>query len=139
MMQIASTQAAFGARLVEGEKKLWLHPNRMPDFLAMNIANNGGNIAGGGLGLYTPQMNDALLKRGYVADYLGVKLIQDITVPETEAWMFGPAEFVGLTAIRTDMAVESMKDVNRNADVLSIYSDLGFLIRWGKGYQKLTV
>lgn len=150
--QLATGVAQFGARLVEGAKKLWINPARMADLVLFNSA---APAATGGFGYFAPNTQEALLKKGYIGDFLGMEVVTDIVVPYTDSsvptdsklgtgsenvtgYILGPAEYVGVIAVRTDLTVETMKDANRFADVMAGWMDEGFYIRWVKGIQRLT-
>ncbi len=150
IQQLANGVAGFGARLVEGAKKLWINPARQADLLLFNIG------AAAGLGFFAPNIQEALLKKGYAGDILGMEVVTDIVVPYLDSavasdslgavattenvmgYILGPAEYVGVIAIRTDLTVETMKDANRFADVFALWADLGMYIRWVKACQRLT-
>jgi hypothetical protein len=79
-------------------------------------------------------------------------VISDIVVPQTgatdnastgnsavAAYMLGEPEYVGIIAIRTDLKIESFKDVKQFADLFAMYMDLGMYVRWLKGIQQLSV
>ena len=134
--QLAKAQAAFGGRLISGPLKIWLHPERRSDFVLFNFV---GATTPGGFGYFAPNTQDVLLQKGHTGSFLGMDIFEDIVVPNTEAYIFGPADFVGLTAIRTDLAIETMKDANRFADVFAGWMDVGFYIRWLKAIQPLSV
>ena len=133
--QLAKAQASFGGRLISGPLKIWLHPERRADFVLFNFV---GATTPGGFGYFAPNTQDVLLQKGHTGSFLGMDIFEDIVVPQTEAYIFGPADFVGLTAIRTDLAIETMKDANRFADVFAGWMDVGFYIRWLKAIQPLS-
>ncbi len=133
--QLAEAQAAFGGRGIEGALKIWMNPVRRADFVTFNNGNNGG------LGFFAPNTIDTLLTKGFqgALPSLGMDVVSDIVVPTNEVFILGPADFVGLVVIRTDLAIETMKDPNRLADVLTGWMDIGFYIRWVKAIQMLKV
>lgn len=148
--QLADGVASFGSRLVEGAKKLWINPRRQKDLVLFNVG------AAAGLGFFAPNTQEALLKKGYIGDILGMEVVTDIVVPyldsrvasdslgsvatleDIQGYILGPAEYVGVIAIRTDLTVETMKDANRFADVFALWQDLGMYVRWCKALQRLT-
>ena len=152
--QLANGVAGFGARMVEGAKKLWINPQRSADLVLFNVG-----ATTGGLGFFAPNTQDMLLKKGYAGDILGMEVVTDIVVPyldsnvfvdsklgaslggnykeDVQGYLLGPAEYVGVIAIRTDLSVETMKDANRFADVFAGWQDIGMFIRWTKAMTRL--
>lgn len=150
--QLSDAVAAFGARLVDGSKKLWINPSRVSD---LNLFNIRSASVGGGAGFFAPQMMDAILRKGSVGEILGMEVISDIAVPYLDSgvytdskletgsenimgYILGPAENVGVIVVRTDLSVETMKDANRFADVFALWQDLGMYSMWTKAMQRLT-
>ena len=151
--QIGYSNAAFGSRLIEGTKKLWMNPIHQGDFVTFNQGTAG--TATGGLGYFMPQFQESLMKRGYIGDILGSEVIGDIVIPAQEngiyvdsiaqgstenvmAYHLAPSDFLGVRVIRTDMVVESQKMVGSMSDQLGVYMESGLFIRWVKGIQRFT-
>jgi hypothetical protein len=152
--QLAIANARFGSRLIKGPKKLWINPEHEADLVLFN--NTGAPAVGGGLGYFAPNTQEMLLQKGNIGTILGADIYSDIVVPSKETnvpvdsknpggptekvmgYMLGPAEFVGIIVIRTDLSIETLKDPNRFADVFAGWCDIGFFIRWCKGLQRLT-
>lgn len=151
--QVATSNANFASRLITGTKKLWINPTHEADFVLFNQSNPA--AGNGGLGYFAPQMQEALLKRGYVADFLGNEVISDVVVPSHETgvttdslagtgseavigYHLASPDFLGVRVIRTDMVVESQKMVAQMADQLGVMMETGLFIRWVKGCQRLS-
>lgn len=150
--QLSLALANFGARLIDGPKKLWINPSRVHD---LNMFNFGGPGTGGN-GFFAPETQDIIMKKGTVGNILGAEVVQDIVVPRTDTgvavdskatggatedvlgYILGPAEYVGIIAIRTDLSIETLKDATRFSDVFAGWADVGMFIRWVKALQRLT-
>ncbi len=151
--QVAKSVANFGSRLIKGPKKLWINPQRQSDLVLFNF---NGTAVGGGLGYFAPNTQEILLQKGNIGTWLGCEVYEDIVVPTLDTgvqidskdisagvedilgYILGPAEYVGLIAIRTDLSIETLKDATRFADVFAGWMDVGFFIRWTKALQRLT-
>jgi hypothetical protein len=148
--QLAQAKADFGSRLIPGPLKLWINPSREADLVLFNIPTGG---VGGGFGFFAPNTQEALLNKHNVGSFMGMDVYADVVVPVTDAtapiaggtteqvggYILGPAEYVGIIAIRTDLSIETMKDVSRFADVFAGWMDLGMYARFVKGFQRLVV
>jgi hypothetical protein len=148
IQQIANAQAGFGARLVPGPLKMWINPLRGADLKTFNLAPGG---VAGGLGFFVPNMQEALLNKHNTATFMGMDVYEDVVVPYLDSgvanstggtenimgYLIGPAEYTGILVIRTDLVIETMKDINRYADVFAGWMDLAFYSRWVKGFQRL--
>jgi len=148
VQQLAVAVANFGARLVEGSKRLWINPARQSDLVLFNVPTAGS----GGLGFFAPNTQEILLQKGNIGNFLGTEVFTDIVVPLLDSgvsdglggtedimgYILGPAEYVGVIVIRTDLSIETLKDANRFADVFAGWMDEGFYIRWVKALQRLT-
>ncbi len=149
--QLSLAISRFGSRLIDGQKKLWINPTRLHD---LNMFNFG--LATGGNGFFAPETMEMILKKGSMGTILGAEVVTDIVVPEMDqnvlidsknsgggtedvmGYILGPAEYVGIMAIRTDLSIETLKDATRFADVFALWSDAGFYARWVKAIQRLT-
>ena len=150
--QLAQAIADFGSRLIDGQKKLWINPSHIADLMLFNSSLN---TSTGGFGFFAPNTQEMILQKGNVGNFMGMEIYSDIVVPYNETrptnektgvgsenvvgYILGPAEYVGVTVIRTDLSVETLKDATRFADVFALWSDVGFYIRWVKALQRLTV
>jgi len=149
--QVATAVANFGSRLIRGPKKLYINPQRQADLVLFNF----GGVGQGGNGFFAPNTQEILLNKGNIGNWLGCEVYEDIVVPPSISlaidslgniggsenvigYILGPAEFVGVQAIRTDLVIETMKDATRFADVFAGWMDLGFYIRFVKAIQRLT-
>ncbi len=147
--QIATAVANFGSRLIRGPKKLYINPSRQADLVSFNVA-----AGPGGNGYFAPNTQEILLAKGNIGNLLGCEIYEDIVVPATDSavptdsiagtgsedvigYIVGPAEFVGVQCIRTDLSIETMKDATRFADVFAGWSDSGFYMRFVKAVQRL--
>ncbi len=149
--QVATAVARFGGRQIRGQKRLYMHPNRQADLTLFNYAGPGT----GGNGFFAPNHQELALAKNNTGTWLGTEVYEDIVVPETVSlavnsknvgagsenvigYILGPAEYVGLQAIRMDLSIETMKDVRTASDVFCGWSDSGYYIRWCKALQRLT-
>ena len=149
--QLAIGTANFGARLIKGPKKLLINPSRQADLVLFNYSTPGT----GGNGFFAPNIQEMLLNKGNTGSFLGNDVYEDVVVPQVQTaaidsilggateniggWLLGPAEYVGVKVIRTDLIIETMKDATRFADVFAGWMDLGYYIRFVKALQRLTV
>lgn len=68
----------------------------------------------------------------------GKDVIEDIQIINPKGgYIVSDPEKVGVMAIRTDLTVETQKMVEQQADLLVIWEDLGFLVKYTKGMMKL--
>lgn len=151
--QLATAVANFGDRLADGPKKLWIAPSRMADLMTFNFAGPGNP---GGQGYFAPNTQEVLMQKGFIGSIMGMEVFRDIVVPKLDVgvlsdskdaasatedimgYILGPAELLGLLAIRTDLSIETLKDATRFADVFAGWMDSGYFIRWVKALQRLT-
>jgi len=117
--------------------KVFVNPFRGKDFMLFNLSGTA-NTATGGVGIFAPNFQEQLLKAGRIGNIWGCEVIESIVCPARETYVLAPADYLGVLAIRTDISVETMKDVNQMADVFAIWEDLGFLIRFAKGIVLVT-
>ncbi len=149
--QVAIAVARFGGRLVKGQKKLYVHPNRQSDFTLYNF----GGVGTGGNGYFSPNTMEMLLAKNNTGTWLGCEVYEDIVVPydielqidskdsnqgteHVMGYVLGPAEYVGLEVIRMDLSIEASKFPQQAADLFVGWSDLGYYIKWVKALQRLT-
>ena len=147
--QLAIGQAGFGARLQGGPQKLVINPYRKAD-LALLPLNTGS-----GLSFFVPEYSDDMIRKHFMGTVLGMNVFEDILVPtldtnvyvdsilqttteNIQGYITAPNDTVGVCMIRTDLSIETMKDVNRFADVFGVWMDTGFVVVWVKGFQRLT-
>ena len=55
------------------------------------------------------------LKAGRVGGIWGVDVLESVVVPTANTYVLAPADYLGVLAVRTDISVETMKDVNQMA------------------------
>lgn len=115
--------------------KIYLNPKRVKDLMLFNTTTSGT----GGAGIFAPNFQDQALKSGHVGNIWGTDVLDSIVVPNNEVYVLCPAQYLGVLAVRTDISVETMKDVNQMADVFAIWEDVGFLIRWAKGIVRIDI
>lgn len=149
--QLAIGTANFGQRLINGPKKLYINPGRQADLVLFNYAGPGT----GGNGFFAPSLIEELLRKANIGTFLGNDVYGDVLVPMTQntnidsrnsgagtenviGYLVGPPEYTGVKVIRTDMIMESQKDLALYADRLAAWMDLGFYSRWSKAFQRLT-
>jgi hypothetical protein len=150
--QLATGISNFGDRLIDGPKKLWIAPSRMADLITFNFAGAGNP---GGQGYFAPNTQEILLQKGFIGSIMGAEVFRDIVVPKLDTgvttdskagtgsedimgYLLGPADLLGLLAIRTDLSIETLKDATRFADVFAGWMDSGYFIRWVKALQRLV-
>ena len=134
MQKLAEAIATLRSKL-QMNSKIYINPLRSVDFLLFN------NVIGstGGAGIFAPNMQDQAIKSGKVGQFFGTDILESIVVPSDEVYVLAPAEYLGVLAVRTDLSVETMKDVNQMADVFAIWEDVGFLIRYAKGIVRIDI
>lgn len=115
--------------------KLFMNPIRMQDIMLFNVSAAGGS----GTGIYSPYVQEQVLKSGRLGMIWGTEIIESDRVDEKKIYCMAPAEYVGVMAIRTDVSVETMKDVNQFADIFVIWEDIGFLCRYSRGILPITL
>ena len=115
--------------------KIFMNPLRGKDLILFNTSN----AATGGYGIFAPNYQEAALKAGKVGNSMGCEVIDSVVVPSSEVYVLPPADYLGVIAVRTDVSVETMKDVNQMADVFAIWEDIGFCCRFVKGIYLITV
>ena len=115
--------------------KLWINPFTRKDLILFNTTTSGT----GGAGIFAPNFQDMALKAGRVGGIMGVDVLESVVVPSSECYVLAPADYLGVLAVRTDLSVETMKDVNKMADIFAIWEDVGFLIRYAKGICRITL
>lgn len=115
--------------------KIFMNPLRMQDVMLFNVNLTGG----GGTGIYSPYVQEQVLKAGRLGLIWGAEILESDRVPEKKVWVMAPPEYVGVMAIRSDISVETLKDVNQFADVFVIWQDLGFLCRYSRGIQQISI
>ena len=96
--------------------------------------------------IFAPAMQDELLKKGVQGNILGMEVItipkrQDGTsiISDNSVYVLGPAELVGVMAIRADLEVRTQPAVLQNSDIINFTEYLGWLVRYSKGIQKITI
>jgi len=114
--------------------KIWINPLRNADLMLFNTTT----AATGGAGIFAPNFQEQALKAGRVGSIWGVEVLESIIVPSTQCYVLAPADYLGVLAVRTDVSVETMKNVMEMADVFAIWEDIGFVVRFVKGIVQLT-
>jgi hypothetical protein len=115
--------------------KIFINPLRSKDLMLFNTAVGGT----GGAGIFAPNFQEQLLKAGKIGSIWGVDIIESIVVPANEVFVLAPADYLGVIAVRTDIEIATLKDPNQNADVFSIWEDVGFAIRFAKGIVRIDI
>jgi hypothetical protein len=142
---LTSTGKLEQEKLVEGivtlrsklqiASKIYLNPLRTKDLMLFNTTVSGT----GGAGIFAPNFQDQALKAGKVGMIWGTDVLESVVVPTAKVYVLAPADYLGVLAVRTDLSVETMKDVNQMADVFAIWEDVGFVIRYAKGIVKISI
>lgn len=115
--------------------KIWINPIRNQDLMLFNTTVSGT----GGAGIFAPNFQEQALKAGRVGSIWGVEVLESVVVPSDEVYVLAPADYLGVLAVRTDLSVETMKNVMEMADVFAIWEDIGFVIRFAKGIVRINV
>jgi hypothetical protein len=115
--------------------KVYLNPLSTRWLMLFNTTVSGT----GGAGIFAPNFQDAALKAGKVGAIWGTEVLESVIVPEKKIYVLTSPEYLGVLAVRSDLSVETMKDVNQMADVFAIWEDVGFVVRYAKGIAKITV
>ena len=121
--------------------KIFINPYRGKDFMMFNslVSNVGLPSATGGIGVYAPNFQEEMLKAGKIGNFFGCEVIDSVVVPAKEVYVLAPADYLGVIAVRTDISVETMKDVNQLADIFAIWEDIAFAIRFCKSIVLINV
>ena len=115
--------------------KIFMNPLRMQDVMLFNV----NLLGGGGTGIFSPYVQEQVLKAGRLGLLWGAEILESDRVPEKKVWLLAPPEYVGVMAIRTDISVETLKDVNQFGDVFVIWEDIGYLVRYSRGMIQITI
>ncbi len=115
--------------------KIYLNPLRTKDLMLFNTFVG----SAGGQGIFAPNMQEQAMKAGKVGSIWGTEVLESVIVPSNRVFVLAPAEHLGVLAVRTDLSVETMKDVNQMADVFAIWEDIGFVIRYAKGIVRISI
>jgi len=115
--------------------KIWINPIRNSDLMLFNTLTSGT----GGAGIFAPNFQEQALKAGRVGSIWGVEVLESIVVPSNKVYVLAPADYLGVLAVRTDLSVETMKNVMEMADVFAIWEDIGFVIRYAKGIHRIDI
>ena len=96
--------------------------------------------------VFAPATQDELIKRGVKGDILGLEII---TIPKRQdgssiissdaVYVLGPAELVGVMAIRADLEVRTQPALLQMSDIISYTEYVGYLIRYSKAIQKIVI
>lgn len=139
--KIAEAAAVIEDNLRTPAVRIVMGAKRAAD-LAVPQATTGASVAN----VFAPSTQDELLAKGVKGDILGLEVLtiprrQDgsyIIDPNT-VYVLGPAEFVGVMAIRAELEVKTQPAVLQQADVISYFESINFLCRYSKGVQKITI
>ena len=98
------------------------------------------------LALFAPATQDDILAKGIQGTILGLDIV---TVPKRQdgssiindnyVYVLGPAELVGVMAIRAELEVKTQPAVLQNADIVEFYCEEGWCIRYSKGVQRIRI
>lgn len=96
--------------------------------------------------IYAPATQDELIRKGVKGDILGMEVLtipkrQDGSsiISEDAVYVLGPAELVGVMAIRADLEVKTQPAVLQQADVIAYIEYVGWLCRYSKAIQKISI
>ena len=138
-ISIASAIGKLRGKLLPAANIL-VNPERLTDMLLFNVASVGGNLAtAGGFGIFAPAQQEELWKSGYMGEVFGVPVYDSVVVPNTEAYVLAPKEYLGKMAIRTDVKVNVLTDPKYFGDVYAAFEDLGMVARYVKGICRIDI
>ena len=110
--------------------------------LAVLQATTGSSVSN----IFAPATQDELIKKGVKGNLLGLEVI---TIPKRQdgssiidnasVYVLGPAELVGVMAIRADLEVRTQPALLQNADLISYIEYIGYLCRYSKAVQKVQI
>jgi hypothetical protein len=110
--------------------------------LAVPTATTGTTVAN----VFAPATQDELLAKGVQGSFLGLDII---TVPKRQdgssiiaddaVYVLGPAEYIGVMGIRAELDVKTQPALLQQADLISYYENIGYMVRYAKGIQKITI
>ena len=139
--KIAQAKGVIEDNLRTPAVRILMSSTRAAD-LAVLQATTGSSTAN----IYAPATQDEVIKKGVQGTILGLDII---TIPKRQdgssiidpntVYVLGPAELVGVMAIRAELEVKTQPAVLQNADLISYWQNLGWLIRYSKGIQKISI
>ena len=96
--------------------------------------------------IFVPEYQQEVLDKGVQGKLLNMEVLtlskrQDGTTiidPDT-IYVVGPAELVGVVAVRSELVAHSMQDVRQNADIINYWEDVGFLCKYSKAVIKIKI
>ena len=110
--------------------------------LAVLTATNGNTTSN----IYAPETQDELIAKGVQGKILGLDVItipkrQDGTsiIDPNTCYVLGPAELVGVMAIRAELEVKTQPAVLQNADIISYWENVGWFCKYAKAVQKIRI
>lgn len=119
---------------------MMVNPERLTDLLLFNVAVIGGNLnAGGGFGIFAPVVQEDLWKTGFMGEVFGTPVYDSVVIPNAEAYVLAPKEYLGKLAVRTDVSIKTLSDPKSFGDIFTLWEDIGFAIRYAKGIVRIDI
>lgn len=140
--KIAEASAKIKASLRTDAVKLVIPAIRESDLLIPQYSN-GGTIMNQP---FAAEFNTEILRKGiyghlFTMDVLSVPKRQDGTdiIDPNTAYVLGPSDLIGIVATRTEITARAQTSVRQESELFSLYSDLGFYIKYAKGIVKIDL
>lgn len=96
--------------------------------------------------IYAPTKQEELIRKGVIGDIVGLEIIsipkrQDGTsiIDANTAYIVGPSELVGVTAVRSEIVPKTQVSVKDEGDIIAYWEDIGFYCRYAKGVIKINI
>jgi hypothetical protein len=138
-IDIATAIGILRGKLLPAANML-VNPERLTDLLLFNVASIGGNLAtAGGFGIFAPAVQEEVWKSGYIGEVFGTPVYDSIIVPNTEAYVLAPKEYLGKLAIRQDVQVKVLSDPKYFGEIYGLMEDVGFACRFIKGLVRIDI
>jgi hypothetical protein len=135
---IAQAKATVSDALRTQAVKLIIPTIREKDLIILSTSGN--------TPIYAPTKQDELIRKGVIGDIVGLEVIsipkrQDGTniIDPNTAYVIGPKELVGVTAVRTEIVPKTQVSVKDEGDIIAYWEDIGFYCRYAKGITKISI
>lgn len=139
--KIAEAAATVADAIRTPAVRLVMSAKRAAD-LAVLQSTTGASIGN----LFVPAMQEEILRKGVIGSILGLEIVtipkrQDGTsiIDESSVYVCGPAELVGVIAIRSEITPRTQVSVKDNSDLIAFWEDLGFYCKYSKAICKIKI